>query len=68
MNLQDMGIPAVDLAGFIHGNEDEKMAFVAELGKAYEDIGFVAVKNHLIQSDTVSTLYSEVQKFFDLLA
>lgn len=66
MNLQVMGIPAVDLAGFIHGNQDEKMAFVAELGKAYEDIGFVAVKNHLIQSDTVSTLYSEVQKFFDL--
>ncbi len=66
MNLQEMGIPAVDLAGFINGNHEEKMAFVSQLGKAYEDIGFVAVKNHLIQTQTVETLYKEVQNFFDL--
>jgi isopenicillin N synthase-like dioxygenase len=66
MSLQDMGIPSVDLANFIHGTAEQKKQFVAELGKAYEDIGFVAVKNHLIDEVTVEKLYREVKAFFDL--
>ncbi|MFM7726768.1 MAG: 2-oxoglutarate and iron-dependent oxygenase domain-containing protein, partial [Flavobacteriales bacterium] len=66
MSLQEMGIPSVDLNDFINGNAEQKQQFVAALGKAYEDIGFVAVKNHLIASDTVDRLYSEVKAFFDL--
>lgn len=66
MGLQDMGIPSVDLANFIKGNEEQKRQFVAELGRAYEDIGFVAVRNHLIDEPTVETLYREVKAFFDL--
>ena len=61
-----MGIPNVDLADFIHGTADQKRYFVNALGKAYEDIGFVAVRNHLISDDTVETLYKEVQGFFQL--
>jgi isopenicillin N synthase-like dioxygenase len=66
MDLQEMGIPAVDLALFIHGDEAQKKSFVAALGQAYETIGFVAVKNHLIGENTVNRLYSEVKHFFDL--
>lgn len=66
MSLQDMGIPAVDLHDFIHGTAEQKANFVKNLGKAYEDIGFVAVKNHLIDEPTVDKLYSEVKKFYDL--
>lgn len=66
MSLQDMGIPSVDLADFIHGTPEQKRNFVNELGKAYEDIGFVAVRNHLIDERTVEILYEEVQKFFNL--
>jgi isopenicillin N synthase-like dioxygenase len=66
MEIQSMGIPSVDLSDFIHGDNDTKAAFVAALGNAYENIGFVAVKNHLIQDDTVEKLYKEVQSFFDL--
>ncbi|MBL0316171.1 MAG: isopenicillin N synthase family oxygenase [Flavobacteriales bacterium] len=61
-----MGIPSVDLALFTHGTPEQKQQFVAELGKAYEDIGFVAVKNHLIDGITVESLYKEVKAFFDL--
>jgi isopenicillin N synthase-like dioxygenase len=61
-----MGIPSVDLNDFIHGTADQKKKFVAELGRAYEDIGFVAVKNHLISEATVDRLYKEVKAFFDL--
>jgi isopenicillin N synthase-like dioxygenase len=66
MSLKDMGIPSVDLADFIHGNAEQKKHFVATLGKAYEEIGFVAVKNHLIDEVTVEKLYREVKAFFDL--
>lgn len=66
MSLHDMGIPSVDLNDFVHGNDEQKKQFVAALGKAYEDIGFVAVKNHLIAEATVEKLYSEVKAFFEL--
>ena len=61
-----MGIPSVDLAEFLSGDAERKAKFVAELGKAYTTIGFVAVKNHLVKDDTVNTLYAEVKRFFDL--
>ena len=66
MNLYEMGIPAVDLNDFIHGDADAKAKFVGSLGTAYEDIGFVAVKNHLMDEATIEKLYSEVRAFFSL--
>lgn len=66
MEIQSMGIPSVDLRDFVHGDIETKARFVAALGDAYENIGFVAVKNHLIQDETVQKLYKEVQSFFDL--
>ena len=41
-----MAIPSVDLSGFLSGDPEKKKIFVQQLGKAYEDVGFVAVKNH----------------------
>jgi len=66
MNLYEMGIPAVNLADFIHGDTQAKSSFVKALGSAYEDIGFVAVKNHLLDESVVDRLYSEVKAFFAL--
>ena len=61
-----MSIPVVDLSLFLHGNEAEKAVFVQELGKAYEDVGFVAVKNHGIPDKLIAELYEYVQQFFSL--
>lgn len=66
MSLHEMGIPSVDLADFINGSPEQKSEFVKKLGDAYETIGFVAVKNHLIDSATVEKLYAQVQNFFQL--
>jgi len=60
------GIPTVDLDLFINGTSAEKERFVKELGAAYEDIGFVAVKNHLIEEDLVTELYKVVEQFYKL--
>jgi isopenicillin N synthase-like dioxygenase len=61
-----MAIPVVDLAEFTSGNARQKTSFVAELGKAYEEVGFVAVKNHGIPDATVEGLYSNTRAFFGL--
>lgn len=66
MNDTIMGIPSVDLADWMSGDATRRNKFVAELGAAYENIGFVALKNHLIKEDTVDLLYKEVKQFFDL--
>ncbi len=60
------GIPTVDLHDFLSDDPSRKKKFVQELGAAYEDIGFVALKNHLISEATVNELYDEVHNFFSL--
>jgi isopenicillin N synthase-like dioxygenase len=59
-------IPVVDLAAFTSGNAADKAAFVQQLGKAYEEVGFVAVKNHGIPDSLIADLYKYVQLFFTL--
>ncbi|MEO6730101.1 MAG: 2-oxoglutarate and iron-dependent oxygenase domain-containing protein [Ferruginibacter sp.] len=61
-----MAIPSIDLAEFLSGDQKRKDAFVQELGKAYEEVGFVAVKNHGVPDDLISDLYKYVQEFFSL--
>lgn len=61
-----MAIPVVDLADFLSGDSQRKAEFVQKLGKAYEDVGFVAVKNHGIPDDLIDDLYKYVQQFFSL--
>lgn len=57
-------IPVVDLSDFLSGDASRKQKFVQELGKAYEDVGFVAVKNHGIPDNLIADLYKYVQEFF----
>ena len=59
-------IPSVDLADFTEGNKETKAAFVKELGQAYEEIGFVAVKNHGLSDALCAELYAQVKGFFTL--
>ncbi len=59
-------IPSIDLADFTSGNAELKSEFVKNLGLAYEDIGFVALKNHGVSDVLCEELYNKVQQFFDL--
>lgn len=61
-----MAIPVVDLADFVSGDVVKKAAFVQALGKAYEEVGFVAVKNHGIPDELIARQYEYVQQFFSL--
>ena len=59
-------IPSVNLQDFLSGDEKRKQKFVDEIGKAYEEIGFVALNGHFLEDKLVDDLYSEVKKFFNL--
>ena len=59
-------IPSVDLRDFLSDDPARKQKFVNEIGKAYEEIGFVALKGHFLDDKLVSDLYSEVRNFFSL--
>lgn len=61
-----MQIPVVDLSGFTGSDIERKKDFVRRVGKAFEEVGFVAVKNHLIPGTLINTLYERVQQFFAL--
>ena len=59
-------IPVVDLSTFTHGNDMEKMEFVAVLGEAFNKVGFVAVKNHGVPKELIDNFYSSAKAFFSL--
>jgi isopenicillin N synthase-like dioxygenase len=62
----EVGIPSIDLNDFLSSDAKRKEKFVQELGRAYEEIGFVALKGHLLTNETSSNLYQQVQNFFNL--
>ncbi|QKX06877.1 isopenicillin N synthase family oxygenase [Aquimarina sp. TRL1] len=59
-------IPSVDLADFLSDDPARKQKFVNEIGSAYEEIGFVSLKNHFLDDALVASLYKEVKDFFAL--
>ncbi|UOB17455.1 isopenicillin N synthase family dioxygenase [Abyssalbus ytuae] len=59
-------IPSVDLREFLSDDAALKQKFIDEIGKAYEEIGFVALKGHFLSDELVEKLYAEIKKFFDL--
>lgn len=59
-------VPLVNLQDFLSNDQTKRNAFVQALGKAYEDIGFVAVEGHGIPDETISKFYSLVEEFFAL--
>lgn len=59
-------IPVVDLQQFISGSASEKAAFVQEIGNAFQDTGFVAVKNHGVAQQLIEDFYTASKAFFAL--
>jgi len=59
-------IPSVDLREFLSKNPKEKEKFVREIGGAFENIGFVALRGHFLSDELVETLYAEIKNFFGL--
>lgn len=59
-------IPSVDLSDFLADDPARKQKFIKEIGEAYEEIGFVALKGHFLSDELSANLYAEVKRFFEL--
>jgi isopenicillin N synthase-like dioxygenase len=59
-------VPSLDLADFTGGDPIKREKFVADLGTAYKDIGFVAIRNHYLTDDLSARLYDVIKRFFAL--
>lgn len=59
-------IPSIDLRDFLSGDPVKKNNFVQALGKAYQEIGFVALKGHLLEDEVSEHLYEQCKAFFAL--
>lgn len=64
--MSERAIPLVDLNKFVNGNEEERKAFVQELGDAFHGIGFVGVVNHGVPKELVDGFYNNAKEFFKL--
>lgn len=64
--MKQNGIPSVNLNDFLSDDPERKQKFVNQIGSAYEDIGFVALKGHFLSDSLVSDLYKSVKEFFAL--
>ncbi|HEY0666901.1 MAG TPA: 2-oxoglutarate and iron-dependent oxygenase domain-containing protein [Sphingobacteriaceae bacterium] len=61
-----INIPRLDLNDYINGTPEQKKKFSDEIGKAYNDTGFVTIANHGMTREVMDKLYAEVKEFFSL--
>ncbi|MEH6746964.1 MAG: 2-oxoglutarate and iron-dependent oxygenase domain-containing protein [Maribacter arcticus] len=59
-------VPSVDLLDFLSEDPKRKQKFINEIGKAFEEIGFVALGGHFLSDQLVDSLYAEIKEFFNL--
>ena len=62
--MSDGSIPIVDLRDFF--SESRKKSFIEGVGSALENIGFFALKNHMIGEDFLDKMYLSADSFFSL--
>ena len=59
-------IPQVNLKDYLSGDASSKEKFIKDIGKGFSEVGFVAVKGHLLNDEVKESLYKEVRQFFSL--
>lgn len=59
-------IPVLDLSLFVEGDSAARATFIADLGKAFHEVGFVGLVNHGISKSLVDGFYAASKSFFSL--
>ena len=64
--FQMQHIPQADLNEFLSDEPARKAAFVQQIGEAFQEIGFLALKGHFLDAVLQEQLYREIRSFFEL--
>ncbi|MGY4383792.1 isopenicillin N synthase-like dioxygenase [Pedobacter sp. UYP24] len=59
-------IPSLDLSSYINGDDIQRKKFSNELGRAFNDSGFVTITNHGVSQELIDKLYHSVTAAFSL--
>jgi len=57
-------IPWVDMSRFVLGSHEEKIATAIEFGRAFQELGFVALTHIGLTPATIDTAFAYAEKFF----
>lgn len=61
-----VNIPRLDLQHYMQGSAEQQEQFIQDLGKAFNETGFVTIANHGLSTALIEELYTAVKSFFDL--
>ena len=61
-------IPTLNLDSYVNGTEQQRKKFSDELGRAFNDSGFVTITNHGLDQELIDQLYQKIQLMFSLPA
>jgi isopenicillin N synthase-like dioxygenase len=64
--MSTVNIPRLDLNTYVNGNAEQRKRFSDEIGKAFNETGFVTITNHGLSKDLIDSLYQEVINLFQL--
>lgn len=66
--MTQINIPRLDLLQYTSGTAEQRKQFSDEIGKAFNETGFVTIANHGLSPELIEKLYAQVQAFFALPA
>jgi len=61
-----VNIPRLDLNLYINGNSAQRKQFSDDIGKAFNETGFVTITNHGMDKQLIDKLYEDVKALFAL--
>jgi isopenicillin N synthase-like dioxygenase len=64
--METVNIPLLDLNNYTNGDAAQRKQFSDEIGKAFNDTGFVTITNHGLSKELIDDLYTQVKALFAL--
>jgi isopenicillin N synthase-like dioxygenase len=62
--MSTVNIPRLDLNSYINGSAADRQQFSDDIGKAFNETGFVTITNHGLSKQLIDDLYAEVKNLF----
>ncbi|SDP85758.1 Isopenicillin N synthase [Mucilaginibacter sp. OK268] len=62
--MSTVNIPRLDLNNYINGSAADRQQFSDDIGKAFNETGFVTITNHGLSKQLIDELYEQVKALF----